>query len=149
MSSSRNYSSPPQDDSFISQRGTLNDAFLTRRDRMTSDEDGQPLECSRRLRVELNAVVGRNISAWDLTTQATIPADGWTTWSVGDREYRLKPYGVAFVGDTTADREPVVRFAVDRFENGHWIEWNSHCSNRFHDLKWNVSFEMRFLEFGD
>lgn len=137
----------------ISKRGELNEGFIRRRKErlatIRSRDDHVIYDRPARLRIQ--AIKGRNISEWDVDFETVVETGGWTTFSVADHEYRIKLYGVE---ERTAHAHQRrnghhVRVSVDRFEDGNWVEYIDNGGSHHHDLKWDVSYDIQFVEFAD
>lgn len=137
----------------ISKRGELNERFIRRRkERLaTIRERDDHVMYDRPATIRIQAIKGRNISEWDVDFETVVEPGGWTTFVIAGHEYRIKLYGIEERTAHAHQRQngPHVRVSVDRFEEGKWVEYIDKGGSHHHDLKWNISYDIHFVEFVD
>lgn len=151
MTTSTNHSIMGSKDNKISKRGELNEGFIRRRqDRIaTIRERDNHVIYDRPAKLRIQAVKGRDISEWAIDFETVVEGGGWTTFTVAGHEYRIKLYGIEKRKTHTHQRRSGlhVRIAVDRFVDGEWVEYIDNGGSHHHDLRWDVSYDIEFLEF--
>lgn len=139
------------DDDKTSKRGELNEGFIRRQKKQlaTIKRRDNHVIYNRPAKLRIQAVKGRDISEWDIDFETVVEGGGWTTFTVADHEYRIKLYGIEKREAHTHQLQSGlhVRVSVDRFEDGKWIEYIDKGGSHHHDLRWDVSYDIEFLEF--
>lgn len=138
-------------DNKTSKRGELNEGFIRRQKERLAfiEEQDEHVIYDRPAKIRVQAVKGRDISEWDINFETVVEGGGWTTFTIADHEYRIKLYGIE---KREAHRHQLqsglhVCVAVDRFEDDKWVEYIDKGGSHHHDLRWDVSYDIEFLEF--
>ncbi|UPM44031.1 hypothetical protein [Halocatena salina] len=139
------------EDDKTSKRGELNEAFIRRQKEHLANIEKRDdyVIYDRPAKLRIQAVKGRDISEWDIDFETVIEGGGSTTFTVAGHEYRIKLYGIekreAHIHQLQSGLHVCV--SVDRFEDGRWVEYIDKGGSHHHDLRWDISYDIEFLEF--
>lgn len=138
-------------DDKTSKRGELNEGFIRRQKEHLAfiAERDDHIIYDRPAKLRIQAVKGRDISEWDIDFETVVAGRGWTTFAIADHEYRIKLYGIE---KREAHRPQLqsglhVCVSVDRFEDDKWVEYIDKGGSHHHDLRWDISYDIEFIEF--